>query len=314
MGAAAPPRCADPCLSVANLPAPQASRFALLALFAGAAGIAFAPILVRLSETGPVATAFYRLLFALPVLWLWMRREAAPARPATRGDFGALALAGLFFAGDLAVWHWSLRLTSVADGTLLPNCAPVFVTIGAFFFFGEKITARFVAGMFLAMLGAALVVGASFHKPAHLLGNVLGLVTALFYAAYMLSLKRLRATFSTATIMSWSGLFSCAALLAIAVVSGETLVIPTPRAWAVLLALALVSHAGGQSLIAYAFAHLPASFSSVGLLLQPVIAAGLAWVLLAEPVGWGQALGGAVVLAGIALARFTGPTRNPSPA
>lgn len=292
------------------------TRGALIALFAGAAGIAFAPILFRFSTVGPVATAFYRLALALPLLWLWMRWESARnprvARPATRRDFAELALAGVFFAADLAVWHWSLRLTSVADGTLLPNCAPVFVTLGAWLFFGERITARFVAGMVLAMFGAALVVGASWHHGTHLVGNILGLVTAVLYGAYMLTLKRLRATFSTATIMSWSGLFSVAASFATALLCGESLAVPTLTAWGVLVALAWISHAGGQSLIAYAFAHLPASFSSVGLLLQPVLAAGLAWVLLSEPVGWSQALGGAVVLAGIVLARAPASARPAS--
>ncbi len=70
-----------------------------------------------------------------------------------------------------------------------------------------------------------------------------------------------------------------------------------------LLALALLSHVGGQSLIAYALAHLPAAFSSVSLLLQPVAAALLAWLILSEALGLLQGLGGAVVLAGIAIAR-----------
>jgi drug/metabolite transporter (DMT)-like permease len=58
----------------------------------------------------------------------------------------------------------------------------------------------------------------------------------------------------------------------------------------------------GQSLIAYAFAHLPASFTSLSLLLQPAMAALLAWIILAEPVGLLQACGGVVILCGIALA------------
>jgi drug/metabolite transporter (DMT)-like permease len=73
--------------------------------------------------------------------------------------------------------------------------------------------------------------------------------------------------------------------------------------WAVLLGLAWISHAGGQGLIAYALAHLPATFSSVGLLLQPVIAAFFAWILLGEPLVPLQIAGGIVVLAGIYLAR-----------
>ena len=69
-----------------------------------------------------------------------------------------------------------------------------------------------------------------------------------------------------------------------------------------LLGIAFVSQVGSQSLITYALADLPAAFSSVGLLLQPV-AAVLAWAILGEALGWRQALGGAVVLTGIVLAR-----------
>ena len=64
-----------------------------------------------------------------------------------------------------------------------------------------------------------------------------------------------------------------------------------------------MSHAAGQGLIAYALAHLPAAFSSVGLLLQPVVAALFAWLLLAEPLAALQVAGGLIVLAGIYLAR-----------
>ena len=111
------------------------SRAALIALLTGAAAIAFAPIFVRWSEVGPSATAFWRIALALPVLALWMSAErrssaaAATTRAApaalTASDRRRLLLAGLFFAGDLAVWHWSIRFTSVANATLLANFTPV---------------------------------------------------------------------------------------------------------------------------------------------------------------------------------------------
>ena len=69
-----------------------------------------------------------------------------------------------------------------------------------------------------------------------------------------------------------------------------------------LLGVAFVTQVGGQSLITYALADLPAAFSSVGLLLQPVAGAVLAWAILGEAFGWRQALGGAIVLTGLVLA------------
>lgn len=292
-------------------------QVALAGLFAGAAGIGFAPIFVRLSEVGPVATAFYRLLLALPVLWLWWalsaRGNAQAAKPQTRADAIGLVIAGLFFAGDLAVWHFSLRFTSVANATLLPNFAPVFVTLGGFLLFHERVSRRFVLGMAVALAGACVLMGHSVRLSlSNAFGDVLGLITATFYAGYILAVGRLRARLSTATIMAWSGTVTCAALLPIAIVSGENLHPASVDGWLVLIGLALLSHAGGQSLIAYALAHLPAAFSSVALLLQPAVAALLAWLLLAEPLGPLQGIGAIIILTGIVLARSgTLGTRSP---
>src|SRR5206468_4640461 len=88
----------------------------------------------------------------------------------------------------------------------------------------------------------------------------------------------------------------------IGLLSGETLTVADLRGWAVLLGLALLSHVGGQTLIAYALGHLPASFSALTLLWQPVMAALLAWGLLHEPLSVLQGIGGSIVLVGIAIA------------
>ncbi len=295
---------ADPAAAAARR---RSVRIAFVALLSGALGISFAPIFVRLSELGPSATAFYRLSFAVPFLMLWMSLEnrgaAAPRRPSRAADYRGLILAGLFFAGDLAVWHWSIRLTSVANATLLANAAPIFVALSGWLLFGERFTLTFLASMGVALTGTAVLMGSSVSLGLdHLLGDGLGLLTAVFYAAYILTVKRLRSEFSTATIMAWSGAVGALALLPITLLSGEGLIAPTAYGWGVLLALALLSHTVGQSLIAYALAHLPAAFSSVSLLLQPAAAAVLAWLILSEPLGPLQGLGGVVVLAGIAVA------------
>lgn len=300
----------------ADAPA-AADRLALAALLCGAIGIAFAPIFVRLSELAPTATAFHRLFLALPVLWLWKhiesRRAAAPgaARASSaagprsrRDDVTGLIAAGCLFAGDLAFWHWSIRFTTVANATLLANFAPIFVTITGYVFFSERFSRQFLLGMAMAIAGAAILMGRSLaFDTEHFFGDTLGLITALFYAGYILAVARLRARLSTATIMAWSGLVTCIALLTLTLLSGENLVPSTVGGWAVLLGLALVSHAAGQSLIAFALARLPPALSSVSLLLQPAIAALLAWAILAEPLGPWQGVGALVILGGIFLAR-----------
>lgn len=290
-----------------HLHAGRGSGLALAALVAGAVGIACAPIFVRLSELGPTATAFWRLALALPVVWLWTevgRRQEAVPRPSGGRTVLGLVLAGLFFAGDLALWHWSIGFTSVANSTLLVNLAPVFVALGGWLLFGERFAYTFLTGMAVALAGAVLLVGGDLGLGARqLFGDALAVLAAVFYAGYILSVSRLRSTLSTAAVMTYGGLVTCAALLPVAVISGEDLLATTIFGWTMLIGIALVSQVGGQSMITYALADLPAAFSSVGLLLQPVAAALLAWAILGEALGWWQALGGAVVLTGIVLAR-----------
>ena len=282
---------------------------ALAALLAGAAGIAFAPIFVKTSEIGPIATAFWRVLLALPILWAWMeiegRRSGKPGRPSSLRDLLALFASGLFLGSTFALWHWSLNLTSVADSTLLVNLAPVFVALGAWFFLGQRFGAAFLTGMAIALCGAALLVagGTSGLGGGELAGDGLAALAAVFYAGYFLSVSGLRPRFSTAAVMAYGAPAACAALLPVALLSGESLLPASWQGWAMLVAVAFVSHFLGQSLVAYALAGLPAAFSSVALLLQPTIAAALAWAILGEALGPWQAMGGAVVLAGVVLAR-----------
>ena len=211
-------------------------HLAFLALLLGAGAIAFSPIFVRLSELGPFATAFYRVALALPAFWFWMalpRSKVGLARtPSTRGDYARLTLAGVFFAGDLAFWHWSINLTSVANSTLLANAAPIFVTLAGFFLFKHRFSKLFLLGLGCAISGISLLMGSSLSLGGdHLLGDALGVITAMFYAAYIIAVGKLREEFSTATVMMWSGLVSGLILLVLMYITEVSLVAESMMGW-----------------------------------------------------------------------------------
>ena len=283
------------------------TRLAFAALIAGGLAIAFSPIFMRLSEIGPIATAVHRLTLGLPVFWLWLALEKGDGQqrgPANWRDAGLLALAGLFFALDLAAWHSSLGYTSVANATLLANNAPIFVALGAWVLWRERPTRAFALGLVLALAGSALLSRGGFVPgQSTLLGDGLALLTGLFYSGYFLTVKRLRTRFTTAAIMTWSAMVGAALLLPTAWLMEGSLLPASLAGWSVVLALALFSHVGGQSLITYAMAQLPAGFSALTLLIQPVGAAIFAWILFGEALGPLQLTGGLIVLAGIWLAR-----------
>lgn len=281
----------------------------IAALLAGAACIGLSPIFVRLSEAGPTATAFWRVALALAPLWLlWRFRERrAPGRYS--GRWLLIGAAGFAFAGDLAFWHLSIQFTSVANATLLANLASIFVTLAAWLFLRERPKLLFLAGLGAALAGVAMLVKSSLSFSATALtGDAMGVLTAGFYAGYIFAVKALRDRGeSTLGLMATTTAVTAVLLLPAALASGEPLVPHTAWGWSMLFGVALVSHAGGQGLIAYALAHLPAAFSAVTLLLQPVLAALFAWSVLGETLAPLQLVGGLVVLAGIYLARKGSP-------
>jgi drug/metabolite transporter (DMT)-like permease len=283
------------------------NRLALIALLVGGVAIGGSPIFVRLSEVGPMATAFWRVALALFPLLIWAKateKTVTDSRPAGLADYGMLVLPGIFLAADLAAWHLSLHMTSVANATLLANLAPIFVTLGSWLLFRAHVSGVFLTGLATTLAGVVTLKGGPVALgDGHLAGDATAAVAAVFYAGYILSIGRLRSRFSTNRIMIWSTASAAVCMLPLVLLFEDSFMPVALFGWAMLIGLALISHAGGQGLIIYALAFLAPAFSSLTLLLQPVVAAVLAWLLLNEPLGLMQAIGGAVVLAGIMVAR-----------
>jgi drug/metabolite transporter (DMT)-like permease len=276
---------------------------ALGALFAGAFAIASSGIFVRLSETGPTATAFWRGALALPFLavWAWAEARRDGARWYRWIWDARIFWAGVFFAGDLALWHGSLLLTSVTLSTLEANLAPVFVVLIGWLLWRKRPKQPFVVALVIAFIGVFLIVSPKLGQArGALVGDLLGLGTAAFYAAYMIAVAHLGTTYGTGALMLRTTLIFTVLLAPLMI--GQKIFPDTAHGWALLLGLALIAQVVGQGLIAYALAHLPASFSSVGLSVQPLAAAGYAALLLGERLALVQLAGGVIVLAAILLA------------
>lgn len=280
--------------------------FAFAALLFGGIAIGFAGILMRLSDVSPVASAFWRMALAAPALWAWawaVRKQDQAA--GKRIDFTkVLLLAGIYFAGDMGIWHLSLHYTTVSNATLLSNFAPIVIALWMWGFHKVRFARIFIVGMTVALVGAVMLIGPNAALGGDkLLGDGLGLITAVFYAAYQLSIKDARDQYSTARLMAWSTTVTALCLLPFALGMSGAFWPAHAAGWWPLLGLALIAQVGGQTVIAYAFAHLPASLSSVSLLIQPLTATIAAWIIFSERIGPIQMAGGALLLLGIYLSK-----------
>jgi drug/metabolite transporter (DMT)-like permease len=280
---------------------------ALAVLLVGACVIGLSPILVRLTEAGPSAAGFWRLIIALPLLAFLSRQASGGV-----GKPSKMALwAGLFFALDLGFWHYGIHYTSVTNATVLSNLTPVVVTAFAWIFLKQRPAALFLVAVAAAVGGATLMAvekggGGLRNQP---LGDLLSAMTALWYALYFLAMAEGRKTEGASRLMFWVSVVGAPILLIVALLLGERILPASALGWGALVGLGLM-HVTGQGSIAWAMGRLPTSTASVVVLIQPIVAAYLGWLLFAEAIGPLQALGAAVTLGGVVLAQWA--SRKPT--
>ncbi|MDO8297769.1 MAG: DMT family transporter [Caulobacter sp.] len=271
-----------------------------VALILGACAIGFVPNLVRLADTGPAAAGFWRMALSLPILLPMMLRDG---RGLALRPSNASLLAGLFFAGDLAFWHYGIRYTSVANATVLANLSPVVVTAVAWFAFKERPGRVFLTGLVLALSGAwTMAAAAQGGRPGALLGDLLSVTTALWYGLYFIAMRQARQGEGAGRAMFWSTAGAVPILLVVAIALGEPLAPASMGGWLACLGLA-VAHVTGQGAIAWALGRLPTATASVVVLAQPVVAAIVAFFLFREILTPLQMAGGVLTLIGVVIAQ-----------
>ena len=289
-------------------------RRALLQMLAGAVLISTTSIFVKLAHVGPTMSGFYRmgfggvmLLVGLIALGQWRRLRVA--------DVLWLIVPGVAFAIDLMLWHRSIIYVGPGLATLLGNFQVFLMALAGFVIYREKLGPMFLAGVALAFVGLYLLVGLDWTQVGaqYQLGVVLGIVTGIAYAIYMLSTRHAQrgghVQLAPAQLLCVSSLLSALVLALAALLEGESFLLPDLQAWSSLLGLALFGQVFGWVLLTRAMPQLPASLIGLLLLLQPALSFVLDVILFARPTHFFDWLGVALSLAGI----FIGSYRKPLP-
>ncbi|MEN2790059.1 DMT family transporter [Sphingomonas oligophenolica] len=287
---------------------PGAHRLAFVALIVANVALAFGSWFVRLADTGPVASGFWRIALATPVLLGLSLASGWRPEKVGRGLLAAFALAGLCFAADLGSWHIGILKTTLANATLFGNSATLFFPI--YGFLAIRAWPSRTQGIALAMagVGAALLMGRSYQlEPRHLVGDLLCLLAGLLYTFYFIFMARVRRAMAPLPALALATSASVLPLLALALVMGDRI---WPHDWTPLIALALVSQVFGQTLLIYALGQLSPLVVGIALLVQPAVAASVGWVVYGERLGAADLIGAALVAIALVLVRQT-PTLAP---
>lgn len=302
----------------------SAELFPLLAMLGAIVALSLAAIFIKLSERelGPFATIFNRFWVAYIVLWVWHEWEslrgptdAIEEIEYTRRDQGLLVAAALMFWGCIALWAWSLTRTEVANSTLLHNLTPLFTTLGGWLLLQQRFDRRFVLGLVVAMTGAvALGVGDLQVSTSHLTGDLASLLSAVFSAANLMIIERLRTKFSVNTILQWCCLWGAIWTLPVVLLTEDRLFPISASGWLSVIGLAIVCQVLGQGLQAFSLKRLSSGLVGILLLLDPVLAALTAWVLFAESLTLFKWTAFFVVLLGVYLAQSSDVGTQPAEA
>jgi drug/metabolite transporter (DMT)-like permease len=281
-------------------------RGALVRMTIGAALISTTSIFVRWAHVAPTTSAFYRMLFGGIMLLVLLLARRQWRRPSL-AEVLVLTLPALTFGVDLMMWHRSIREVGPGLATLLGNLQ-VFIMAGVgIVLYGERPGWRFVLGVLLALAGLWLLVGVGWEKltPAYHLGVVLGLLTGVAYAVYMLSLRRAQLRSARLT-PEWTlclvSLLCATALGGAVAVEDSGFAFPDTRSWLALLGRGLFGQVLGWVLIARAMPQLPASLVGLLLLQQPVLSFLLDVILFGRPTAPSDWIGLVLSLVGIFIA------------
>jgi drug/metabolite transporter (DMT)-like permease len=288
------------------------TRLAVPALLVANTALACGPWLVRLAQSeshiGPVASGFWRLTLALPLLLLAGWRAGEPQPKAWRGVFAVALVPGLFFAADLGTWHIGILHTRLANATLFGNVTAILFPMYGFLVARSWPSRRQGLAMGLALAGGALLLSRSYELAArNMVGDLLCIVAGLCYTAYLVSIDRVRIQLGPITTLTLAAAAGAPCMLLFAYGLGERI---WPDDWTPLLLLMLGSQIIGQGLILLAVSRVAPIVVGLMLLVQPVVASAIGWLVYGERLTAFDLVGGLGIALAVLLVR---DSRRPLP-
>lgn len=272
-----------------------------------------------LREISANSTVFNRLWIATIIFGIWRgiyqrqnplleEEQKAPTEtvPQTqqRRDILLLILVALVHIAGRFLWTWSLTETTAANGTVLANLTPIFTTLGGWLFLKQVFDRRFLIGLALAITGSTtLAVQDWFISPGSFLGDASAFTSAIFYSASFLILEELRNQFSVEKILFYRCLIGTALMIPVVLIFEQQILPISVSGWFAVIGLALICEALGHGLVVYSLKHFTSAFVTVFMLLEPIIAATLAWFIFSEHLNILNLVGFGLIMQGVYLAK-----------
>lgn len=239
----------------------------------------------------PGEAAFLR--YAMGLVLLLPSLGALRAARLTRRQWTLFSIRGFCHAGGVILWFFAMVRLPIAEVTAMNYLAPIYVTVGAAIFLGERLAARRIVAVLLGLVGAAIILRPGFREITD--GHWAMLLAAFVFAGSYLTAKVLADEVSAGVVVTMLSVFVTIGLAPFAAADWIT---PNTREIMFLIGVAVFATAGHYTMT-LAFAAAPMTVTQPVTFLQLVWATLLGVIWFAEPVDIWVVLGGVVILGSV---------------
>ncbi|KOP27684.1 hypothetical protein AMR41_03665 [Hapalosiphon sp. MRB220] len=287
-----------------------------ISLLVGLCGIATTALFIKASvhEMSVNSTMFNRLWIA-SVIFISLNsyqrfraqdshQEFSQEQSYQTIDIVLLATVSIVYLAGRYLWTFCLNETTVANAMILNSTTPLFTALGGWLFLRQSFGVKFIMGLVVAIVGSVtLELGELQKVNINLIGDGAALLSSVFFAASLLILEKIRDKFSPSQILLSRCLVGTVSVLPIVLLFEDNILPTTTLGWIAVICMAAIGEMIGHGLLVYSVKFFPSSFVAIAMLLEPIIAIILAWIIFSERLDAFTWLALALVLLGVYLAK-----------
>lgn len=271
-------------------------------VLAGTFFTSLSSIIIRFSQSPALVISAYRMLFtSLMLLVPVMLNNRSEFKKITPKEYMLCTVSGIFLALHFASWISSIKMTTVANSTILVSCSPIFVALANYFITKEKLKRKMAIGIFMSLIGTAIIAMGSSQEAANnmMLGNILAFLGAIFVAGYLVIGGIARKSLSAGVYVFIVYSVSAVVLFIMCFISGTPVYPYPPREILLFVALAFFCSILGHTVYNYMVKYVSSTMISVSTLSEPIFASVLALLIFKEIPSIYTLLGGIIIITGI---------------
>lgn len=272
-----------------------------LVVLIGALGISTSPILIKSSHSPALTIAFYRMLATVLLLTPFiLSKNLKELKDLSLKQVGKIAISGMFLGLHFSFWILSLKFTTVASATVLVNTSPIMLLLITYFIFKEKSSKVEVIAIMVAFVGSIVLTIGDFSGGSNaVLGDIYAILGAAFICVYLLIGNHVRQKVSMPSYTYLTYTFAMITIFITNLFVKQNMMVTDPTEYLLFLGMAIFPTLLGHSLFNWSLKYVSATFVSMAILTEPIIASIFAIIIFTEIPTISQLIGSLIILSAL---------------